>query len=318
MKNGLYLGIDTSNYTTSAALCDESGALVRSVKRPLPVKPGEHGLRQSDAVFAHVANLPDVMQEIQDSLRGSELCAVGVSARPRDAAGSYMPCFCAGASAAASVCAAADVPLYDFSHQSGHIMAAVYSSGQLHYLKCHFAAFHVSGGTSELLYVTPEECGFSVKLLGGSLDLHAGQAVDRVGVKLGLPFPSGPSLERLALAYTGGRQQTKISVSGYDFNLSGLENLACKIYRETNDKSRTAAYVIQFISQTIEKVTDNLRAQYPDIPLLYAGGVMSNSIIKKRLTEKFGAAFAEPEFSSDNAYGTALLCRAKHLSQNKT
>ena len=315
MKNNLYLGIDTSNYTTSAALCDETGTLVKSVKRPLPVKEGECGLRQSDALFAHVVNLPDVMREIQANLSDRRLCAVGFSARPRDVEGSYMPCFAAGAAAAATPSAAAGLPLYDFSHQSGHIMAAVYSSGRTDYLKGDFAAFHISGGTSELLYVTPKRDGFDIKLLGGTLDLHAGQVIDRVGVLLGLSFPCGPALETLALQYTGERLKTKTCVFGYNYNLSGLENLAGRIFRDSGDKGKTAAYVIDFISDTIEKVTEHLLREYPDLPVLYAGGVMSNSIIKEKLSGKFSAAFAEPEFSSDNAYGTALLCRARHLSR---
>lgn len=313
MKDCLFLGIDTSNYTTSAALCDETGALVRSVKRPLPVRVGERGLRQSDALFAHIQNLPCVMDEIRAGLSGRKLCAVGYSARPRDAEGSYMPCFLAGGAAAASAGAAADIPLYDFSHQSGHIMAAVYSSGQPEYLAREFFAFHISGGTSELLRVTPGPDSFAVRLLGRTLDLHAGQAIDRVGVFLGLPFPCGPALEALALQYDGEVPKPKICVSGYDFNLSGLENLAVRLYRECGDKAKTAAYVIAFISDTLEAVTDRLMADYPGLPLVCAGGVMCNSLIRKKFTEKYGAAFAEPEFSSDNAYGIALLCRARHL-----
>ncbi|MBQ7930319.1 MAG: peptidase M22, partial [Clostridia bacterium] len=96
MRNLLFLGIDTSNYTTSAAICDGEGNILLNAKAPLPVKEGERGLRQSDAVFHHVKNLPEVSRQagrIMDENREKTLVSVGCSATPRDSDGSYMPCF---------------------------------------------------------------------------------------------------------------------------------------------------------------------------------------------------------------------------------
>ncbi len=315
MKNKCFVGIDTSNYTTSAAICDKSGNIVANIKFPLDVKSGECGLRQSDAVFSHTKNLPLVFAKLGEVLKDYEIEALGCSLTPRDQEGSYMPCFLCGDAAAAAMSAAVNAPKYTFSHQSGHIMAALYSSGNLSLLERPFAAYHVSGGTTELVLAEYDTDKFKIELLGATKDLNAGQAIDRAGVMMGLKFPCGRELEELAKRYTGKIPKPKISVDGTYCNLSGLENHASKIYKETGDKSLVAAFVFDFIARTLEKMTENLYEKYPDIPVLFAGGVMSNSIIKEKLGKKFDAYFAAPEFSADNAAGTALLTRLKHIKK---
>ena len=324
MKNKLFLGIDTSNYTTSVALCDADGRVVLNLKKLLPVKDGERGLRQSDALFAHTKNLPIIMAELGEFLSVNypdrEILGVGCSARPRDAEGSYMPCFLSGIAVASSLSAALGCKKYEFSHQNGHIMAALYSSEKLELLDGtkKFAAFHVSGGTTEILSVTPSDKGFDVKLEGGTLDMNAGQAIDRTGVLMGLSFPCGREMERICLDCGEiPRAKTAISVKGLNCNLSGLENLCVKLYEHTGDKAKVSAYCFDFIADTLYRLTDNLRDMYPDIPVIYAGGVMSNGRISARLGEREGVYFAKPEFSSDNAAGVALLCRREYLKDNK-
>ena len=278
-----YVGFDTSNYTTSAAFCDEDGRVVSNIKEPLPVRAGEAGLRQSDALFAHVKNLPAVTDRLREALEGYTPAAVGCSTRPRSVLGSYMPCFLAGKAAAYAFAAAVGVPVCCFSHQDGHIMAAAYSSGVPGYFgKGPFCAFHVSGGTTEILHVTPNATGYDIKKLGGTKDLSAGQAIDRAGVLMGLDFPCGPALETLAVANTEKTPAPRVSVRGLECNLSGLENLATELYNTSQNKNLTAAFVIDIVAVTLRKLTENLRAVYPDLPVLYAGGVMSNSMLNQR------------------------------------
>lgn len=312
-----FVGIDTSNYTTSAAVADANGQILANLKAPLPVQPGQVGLRQSDAVFAHVRNLPGLMESLQSELEGHNVLGVGVSARPRDAADSYMPCFLSGVAAASALAAGLHIPLLRFSHQNGHIMAALFSSGMSGQLAGKpFGAFHVSGGTTEMLYVTPRGNDFSVHLAGGTKDLNAGQAVDRIGVALGLSFPCGPALERLAAENRKKVPLPAVSVTGGECNLSGLENKALALYRESGDAALTAAFTLSFIARTLEKMAQYLRADHPGLPIVFAGGVMSNRLIAARLTEKLGnVAFAAPAFSADNAAGIALLCRAQMLAR---
>ena len=180
-----FLGIDTSNYTTSAALFDGQRVL-ENRKLLLPVKPGEKGLRQSDAVFHHVRQLPQVLGPLLEGLEAPP-GAVGVSVSPTTAEGSYMPCFLVGKNTAGLLGQAWKAPVEHFSHQQGHIAAALYSAGRLELLERRFLAFHVSGGTTEALLVQPDGEGMPhITLAAHSLDLKAGQAVDRVGLLLGL------------------------------------------------------------------------------------------------------------------------------------
>ena len=312
----LYLGIDTSNYTTSVALCDGDGKIVLNLKKLLDVKEGERGLRQSDALFSHTRNLPELMDALSAFLDGNyperKIKAVGFSARPRDVLGSYMPCFLAGASAAKSIAATLGCPVFDFSHQNGHVMAALYSAGRLDLLESEspFAAFHVSGGTTELLLVTGHGGEPRAQLIGGTEDANAGQMIDRTGVLMGMKFPCGKEMEQACIAAGEiPHQKTRISVKGLECNLSGLENLAAKLYRESGDVAKTSAYCFDFIADTLYQLTLNAREIYGDIHVLFAGGVMSNSRIKNHLASLMNVSFSEPQFSADNAAGVALMTK---------
>lgn len=322
LENKLILGIDTSNYTTSAALCTLGGEIVLNLKKLLPVAEGERGLRQSDALFAHTKNLPEIMEKLSAFLDENyperDIVAVGYSKTPRDAEGSYMPCFLSGVSMASAISAALGCSSYAFSHQSGHVMAALYSAGRLDLLDSDtpFAAFHVSGGTTELLLITPGDGAFSVELVGGTVDINAGQAIDRTGVMMGLRFPCGREMEKLLDGQELPNSKTRISVKGLECNLSGLENLAKKLYDETGDKALVSAYCFDFVADTLKKMTENLREKYPSIPVIYAGGVMSNKRIGAILSEFENTYFSSPEFSSDNAAGIALLCRKEFLKNS--
>ena len=320
MKKDCYVGFDTSNYTTSAAICDGDGRIVANLKRPLPVKTGECGLRQSDALFSHIKNLPELCDELHGELLDYDIAAVGVSTRPRSVEGSYMPCFLAGVSAAHSFAAASDAQVCEFSHQDGHVMAALYSSGAMdRLLGKSFIALHVSGGTTEMLLAEPSENSlFKLTLIGETEDLNAGQVIDRVGVMMGLSFPCGRELEKLASAYVGKNTRSRASVKEKDglivCNLSGVENISKKLYDETGDKESVAADAFGHIERTLSEMLLLAEAKYGSLPVLFSGGVMSNKLMRKGLSRGLEAYFAEPAFSADNAAGIALLTYYKNKS----
>jgi N6-L-threonylcarbamoyladenine synthase len=301
------LGLDTSNYTTSAALL-HNGSIQQS-KRLLPVKKGEKGLRQSDAVFHHVQQLPEVLDAL--SFSDSAIAAVGVSNRPRSMEGSYMPCFLVGVAAAKTAALSLKVPLHFFSHQQGHIAAALYSAKKIELLAERFLAFHVSGGTTEAILCEPnKEEIFSTQIVAQSLDLKAGQAVDRVGVMLGLPFPAGPELEKLALKAQKS-YSVRASMKECNCSLSGVENQCRSMLEKGIPKEEIAGFCLQSICAALDAMTEALLRQYGKLPIIFAGGVMSNSILREKLSQKFGAWFAEPVFSADNAAGIAVLTALK-------
>ncbi len=312
-----YIGFDTSNYTTSCAVCDADGVVFANLKIPLDVAAGQRGLRQSEAVFSHVRNMPTLMARLSDAICGYTPIAVGVSVTPRDAEDSYMPCFLVGKSAAYAFAANGGLPVCEVSHQSGHIMAALYSAKKesLLYEDKPYLAFHVSGGTTEALLVRPKPGKLDACLVGGTSDINAGQAIDRVGVYMGLSFPCGRELEALAHLYEGKLVGHAVCVRDGVCSLSGVENIAKKIYDSTGDKSHAAAFVFDFIGATLHRMCAQLMDKYGRMPVIFAGGVMSNKIMRASLGADFEAYFAEPEFSADNAAGVALLCRQRELNK---
>ncbi len=301
----VFLGIDTSNYTTSAALADETG-IRQSEKQLLPVAQGARGLRQSDALFAHVKALPQMMER----LGAQPVAAVGYSARPRDGADSYMPCFLAGQSVALSIASVLGVPAYAFSHQAGHIAAALYSCGHEELHGREFLAFHVSGGTTDLLHVMPDG---QIVRVGGTDDLNAGQLIDRIGVMLGLSFPAGPALEKLAADRP--LPDVKTCVRDLHCNLSGAENRASDMHKHGAPDAEIAAFAVSMVLHTLDQMTCQAQTQFGKLPLVFAGGVMSNRRIRCYMEEKYGAYFADPVYSADNAAGVALLCRNRYQKE---
>ena len=302
----MFLGIDTSNYTTSAAVYDEVNNKIIQRKKLLPVKEGELGLRQSDAVFAHVKQLGNITEDLFSENKFS-IDAIGVSTRPRDIEGSYMPCFLVGDMVTKTLSSVLSVKRYEFSHQQGHIAAALFSSGRLDLIEKKFIAFHLSGGTTEALLVYPDnERIIRCEKVSGSADLKAGQAVDRVGGMLGLPFPAGKHLEELALLSTA-KYKIKPTMKGLECCLSGIENKCRKMLDSGEKHEDIALFCLKSIEAALCGMTDALISEYGNLPLIYAGGVMSNKIIRKTIEEKYGGIFAMPEFSSDNAAGIAVL-----------
>ena len=300
------LGIDTSNYTTSLSLIDcESSKLIARAGKLLPVKEGERGIRQSDALFHHTKALPELFEKLFSDFEG-ELAAVCVSEKPAEQEGSYMPCFLAGINAASAIGEAMNIPVFKTSHQIGHILACLYGADCLEAIENPFVCFHISGGTTDALLVKPDkEKILNVELAAKSLDLKAGQAVDRLGVKMGLRFPAGIELDALSSRSNKSFKQ-KAKLSGNDCSLSGLENLCLKMLSEGESKEDTARFCFDYIANTLKSMSERILEQNPGLDVYYAGGVMSNSRIREKLAGEQGVHFCPAEFSRDNAVGTAI------------
>lgn len=304
----LFLGVDTSNYTTSLCLVKD-GKVIASIRRLLDVKPGSSGLRQSDAVFLHTKALPCLSKELFESVKdysSSDLTAVGVSSKPRDAKDSYMPCFLAGVSYASAISHALSIPLYTFSHQAGHIKAALYTCDFEPGLNEKFISFHISGGTTEALLTTKTSVSYECEIVGGTNDASAGQMIDRAGVALNLQFPCGKALDYISKNSTK-KLPLCVSSNGTYFSMSGLENKVQKYLDDGENPSDIALFLFESIAKSLEKCLVSLRDKYGNLPVVFAGGVMSNTIIRNRLSKLDNVYFATPEYSTDNACGTALL-----------
>lgn len=297
------LAFDTSNYTTSCAALGEGGG--KNVSRLLDVQPGQLGLRQSDALFAHVKRLPELTQQLAASLPGP-ITAVAASTRPRAVEGSYMPCFLAGSSFGRSMAQLWRLPFFELSHQQGHIAAVLWSAGRLELLRAPFLSWHLSGGTTELLLVRPEGALFSAEIIGGTRDLSAGQLIDRTGQLLSLPFPSGRALD--ALSAQGGATPFRVKVEESRFSLSGTQNQLQRLRSDGAGDADVARAAIETVCRAVCTATEQALARYGALPVVCSGGVSSNSLLRGAMA-RFGTVFGAPEYSTDNALGVAVLGR---------
>ena len=305
------LAFDTSNYTTSVAVFN--GTEGNNVSRLLDVAEGSLGLRQSDALFAHVKRLPELTDRLFSDIGDVRLDAIGVSTRPRAVEGSYMPCFLAGESQARVLSSALHLPLYTFSHQQGHIAASLFSSDHMELMDEPHLAWHLSGGTTELLYVTPDGCNVHAEKIGGTTDISAGQLIDRTGKLLGLPFPSGKALDKLSQS-AKDREVFRVKVNSTSFSLSGVQNKVEKYHSGIAEE--TAGYALRCLIGAIIGATKNALLEHPDCKVVFAGGVASNSMLRKRCRD-LPAVFCPAQYATDNALGTAVLTwRAHHAAAN--
>lgn len=307
----MILAFDTSCYTSSVALMSADGILLNDKRRVLDVPPKQRGLLQSEALFQHIHNVPVFLEELAGEYDFSQITAVGCSVKPRPTEDSYMPVFLGGEKIGRSVAAALGVPFIEGSHQEGHMMAGWYSMGMTEQMPDRFLLCHFSGGTSEVLLAEKESRGhFRLTLKSFGNDLHAGQFVDRIGVLMGLPFPCGKHLEKLAQEHEGEIPSVKIWVKNGEFSFSGQETAIRRMAERGVPQSTVARTVEHTIARTMVKVFEELFESTGVSDVLLAGGVMCNGYIKNYLKEHLPQGelyFADPRYASDNAVGIAAL-----------
>lgn len=297
------IGFDTSNYTTSVAWYDgQEGA---NCSKLLPVREGELGLRQSDAVFYHTKSLPELSGRLFSDFDTLSVAAVGVSTRPREVEGSYMPCFMVGYSHAKLLADALGVPLIECSHQQGHIAASLWSAGRLDLMDAPHLAWHLSGGTTELLLVEPDGKNVKCTCIGGTSDISAGQLIDRTGQLLELPFPSGRHLDALWQEAVN-KDLFRVKCPEFTFSLSGVQNKVTRYFEACENKTETAAYALRCVCYAVLTATKNAMKQYPDLPVVFSGGVASNAMLRQVMAP-LNPVFSDPQFARDNAMGVAVL-----------
>ena len=315
-SKNIVLAFDTSNYTTSVAAIDEQRTVILDIRKGLEVKSGERGLRQSEALFQHIKNLPGMVEQVFQQIDPASLCAVAVSNKPRPVDGSYMPVFLGGEGYARTIASARNIPLSFFSHQEGHLEAAKYGTS----LECEctpFFAYHLSGGTCELLFVTDT----AIEIIGGTKDISFGQLLDRAGVAAGYSFPAGSALDAIAQTEKCISEETEknpfkpIALDGLYFNVSGLESQFMRLLDSASgeaERNRLIYWLFETISDCLIRLTILASRERNYRHVLFSGGVSSSIFVRNRLEEKLSdfhidPVFGDPHLSSDNAVGIALL-----------
>ena len=318
--NYAVIGVDTSNYRTSAAAVSLGGDILFNERILLPVAAGERGLRQNEAVFAHLKQIGTIAEHIRSEAKEIKIAAVAASISPRDGNESYMPVFQVGTSFGRMMAAVLEVPFFATTHQRGHIAAA--AAGTRLEEQEEFLALHLSGGTTDLLHIYGDE----IRRIGGSLDLHAGQLIDRTGVQLGLPFPAGPALEKLALhGVSSGQLGCSMSSDDLHCHFSGAEAQALRWIKEgLICPENVAREIFDFLARTIARMIGSAVKATGVKDILVTGGVASSELFRSMLEERLSKSrtfvntvFGKPEMSGDNAVGIAIIGIRKYLKQEE-
>lgn len=330
MKKDKIIGIDTSAYTTSVALTDIRGEIIRDIKKSLSVPAGMKGLRQSEARSMHEKNLKEIFLHLEQDHDLTSIAAVAVSVKPRPVSGSYMPVFLAGREKALMLAEELSIPCFGFSHQEGHIAAVKEKS--IFRDEDTFLYWHISGGTCELIKVQNSE----QQIIGGSKDISFGQLIDRAGVFLGMAFPSGKMMDETAeKAFEKSKEKSKgmsgdmtnyltpIKADGLMFNLSGIEtNVLRSIKKNTGKEEMIILELFGKIAERIEKTTCDACIKTDIRRVIFAGGVASSRFLRRYMrrsrdirNENIETLFGE--LSEDNAVGIAYLGGKKLWRQNQ-
>lgn len=304
----LFLGIDTSCYTTSLCLVDSSYHVVADERIILSVKSGERGLSQSNMVYQHMRNLPVLFERLVPYLANSRICAIGVTNKPRRREDSYMPAFLAGFGYARSLAAVLHIPIYPMSHQENHLMAVLRDIGMIP--EQPFYGLHLSGGTTDMLKSVPDSKGLDITRIGGTSDISAGQFIDRIGVALGFPFPAGVYVDKMAQDATMHRKAGRVWCQQGELSYSGPESQAQRQIAKGNaEKATVCQWTLATIWDGLRRMMDQVLPE--ESQLTAAGGVMSNQYLRQQLelycVQKRIRLYLAPDgYSADNSSGVAF------------
>ena len=315
----LFLGIDTSCYTTSVCLVNEAYEVVADERKILEVPVGGRGLSQSNMVYQHTRNLPDLFEKLASVLStGNSIKAIAVTDKPRRRDDSYMPAFLAGLGYGRALAAVLQVPLYTLSHQENHLFAVLREQGNINEVSFH--GLHLSGGTTDILYAVPDDQGLAITRVGGTSDISAGQFIDRVGVALSLPFPAGVHLDQLAGNCKEPVKGDHVFCRAGEISFSGPESKAQRlILAGHTEPTRIAQWVLATVWNGLQRLLDTAHDQQPLHHLVAAGGVLANTYLRQQLL-RYGCqkdleiTLALPQYSCDNASGAAFWAAWKNRS----
>lgn len=325
MKDALVLGIESTCDETGVALVRGGQLLADRTATSMDEYARYGGIIPEIASRAHLESfLPTLEAALEEAeVQLSDVDAVAVAAGP-GLVGSLTVGICAGKALATSL----GVPVYGVNHVLGHLAVDELVHGPL---PDKFIGLVVSGGHSNLLLVN--NIATDVRELGGTLDDAAGEAFDKVGRLLGLPYPGGPHVDRLAQqgdkeaikfprGLSGGRDKERYR---YDFSFSGLKTAVSR-YVKAKELRGESISKTDICAGFSEAVNDSLTAKAVQAALdhdvktiVVGGGFSANSRLRELLTERANAAGVEVRippirFCTDN--GAQIAAMGSQLVRN--
>ncbi len=311
------LGIETSCDETGVAIYDSEQGLMGHLLHSQAVVHGRYGgVVPELASRNHIEYLLPLVRELSTATQCelSDLDGIAYTAGP-----GLVGALLVGAAWARGLAFSLGIPSLGVHHMEGHLLAPMLEPDPP---APPFLALLVSGGHTELVEVEAIGC---YRILGTSVDDAAGEAFDKVAKLLGLGYPGGPAVERLAALGRPGRfvfPRPMTRRPGLDFSFSGLKTHAGTTVRESGDDPETRADIARAF---LEAVVDTLYAKCRRAlrqtglkRLIAAGGVSANQALRRRLleleTEGIEVRYPRPEFCTDNgamiAYAGSLRLAA--------
>lgn len=324
-KENIYiLGIESSCDDTSAAvLCN--GKVLSNVVANQKIHADYGGVVPELASRAHQSNIvPVVHQALKNaSIDKAQLSAIAFTRGP-----GLMGSLLVGTSFAKSLAYGLNIPLIDVNHMQAHILAHFIEESDCKKPVFPFLAMTISGGHTQIVKVNDY---FDMQVIGETIDDAVGEAFDKSGKMLGLGYPAGPEIDRLAQLGNPNRFKfTKPKVEGLNFSFSGLKTaILYFIQRETKNNPSFVKENINDICASIqytiiEILMDKLKAATKQTNITHiaiGGGVSANSGIRQAFKEreqKFGWATYIPkfEYTTDNAAMIAIVGYLKYLKND--
>ncbi|WP_434638639.1 tRNA (adenosine(37)-N6)-threonylcarbamoyltransferase complex transferase subunit TsaD [Klebsiella sp. I138] len=298
------LGIETSCDETGIAIYDdEQGLLANQLYSQVKLHADYGGVVPELASRDHVRKTVPLIQAAlkEAGLTAKEIDAVAYTAGP-----GLVGALLVGATVGRSLAFAWNVPAIPVHHMEGHLLAPMLEDNPPAFP---FVALLVSGGHTQLISVT----GIGqYTLLGESIDDAAGEAFDKTAKLLGLDYPGGPMLSKMAAQGTEGRfvfPRPMTDRPGLDFSFSGLKTFAANTIRNNDDDEQTRADIARaFEDAVVDTLMIKCRRALEQTGfkrLVMAGGVSANRTLRAKLaemmTKRGGEVFyARPEFCTDN------------------
>ena len=326
MSDIYILGIESSCDDTAAAVI-KNNVLLSNITAGQAVHEKYGGVVPELASRAHQQNIIPVVQEAlrEAGIDKSALSAIAFTRGP-----GLLGSLLVGASFAKGFAQALDIPLIEVDHLQAHVLAHFISQGQADEKMPDFPflCLMVSGGNSQIILV---KSYFEMEILGQTIDDAAGEAFDKCAKVMGLPYPGGPHIERLA--QSGNPTAFKFSkpqIAGYDYSFSGLKTSFLYLLR---DKIKEDA---EFILKNQSDLSASLQATIVDIlmkklveaakdlqisEIAIAGGVSANTALRNAMLqtgEQLGWRVYIPPFSftTDNGAMIAITGYYKYLNED--
>ena len=320
-QNNIIIGIDTSCYTTSIAAITLEKSIILNEKIMLNVKENTKGLRQSEGVFQHINNLGELSEKLNLLHNNYNIVGVCVSKKPRPVENSYMPVFTVGYNFAKVMANSLNCKFYETTHQENHIEASLLNSKMIN--RDRFLSVHMSGGTTEILLLNRKKNSleYNIEIVGGSKDISFGQFIDRTGVKLGYNFPAGKYIDKNAIdCDIKILKGLKTSVKEGYMNLSGLENQVNKLI-DSEDSKYISKLVLDAVVRNMYKSLTYICDLYNVNEVIFCGGVAASKYLRNNLStklrkDKIYSHFTNPEYSTDNACGCAIIGVDKYETES--